>query len=85
MKEKKKLGKTERRLLTACVFFAVSGILMVCARQIPGFAEWYAVHIYQKLTAVVGRVTGLAPFSVVEIGLYVLLIMRPVTGVRTVV
>ncbi len=85
MKEKKKLGKTERRLLTACVFFAVSGILMVCARQIPGFAEWYAVHIYQKLTAVVGRVTGLAPFSVVEIGLYVLLIMLPVTGVRTVV
>ena len=85
MKQKKKLGKTERRLLTACVFFAVSGILMVCARQIPGFAEWYAVHIYQKLTAVVGRVTGLAPFSVVEIGLYVLLIMLPVTGVRTVV
>lgn len=85
MKEKKKLGKTERRLFAACVFFAVSGILMVCARQIPGFAEWYAVHIYQKLTAVVGRVTGLAPFSVVEIGLYVLLIMLPVTGVRTVV
>jgi len=85
MKEKKKLGKTERRLLTACVFFAVSGVLMVCARQIPGFAEWYSVHIYQKLTAVVGRVTGLAPFSVAEIGLYVLLIMLPVTGVRTVV
>ena len=85
MKEKKKLGKTERRLFAACVFFAVSGVLMVCARQIPGFAEWYAVHIYQKLTAVVGRVTGLAPFSVVEIGLYVLLIMLPVTGVRTVV
>lgn len=85
MKEKKKLGKTERRLFAACVFFAVSGVLMVCARQIPGFAEWYAVHIYQKLTAVVGRVTGLAPFSVVEIGLYVLLIMLPVTGVRTIV
>ncbi len=85
MKEKKKLGKTERRLFATCVFFAVSGVLMVCARQIPGFAEWYAVHIYQKLTAVVGRVTGLAPFSVVEIGLYVLLIMLPVTGVRTIV
>ena len=85
MKEKKKLGTTEKRLIAACVFLAAAGILLVCARQIPGFAEWYAVHIYQKLTAVVGRVTGLAPFSVVEIGLYVLLILLPVTGVRAVV
>ena len=85
MKEKKKLGTTEKRLIAACIFLAAAGILLVCARQIPGFAEWYAVHIYQKLTAVVGRVTGLAPFSIVEIGLYVLLILLPVTGVRAVV
>ena len=85
MKEKKKRGTAEKRLLAACVFLAGAGILMVCARQVPGFAEWYAVHIYQKLTAVTGRVTGLAPFSVVEIGLYVLLILLPVTGVGAVV
>ncbi len=85
MKEKKKRGTAEKRLLAACVFLAGAGILMVCARQVPGFAEWYAVHIYQKLTAVTGRVTGLAPFSVVEIGLYVLLILLPVTGIGTVV
>jgi len=85
MKEKKKRGTAEKRLLAACVFLAGAGILMVCARQVPGFAEWYAVHIYQKLTAVTGRVTGLAPFSVVEIGLYVLLILLPVTGIGAVV
>jgi len=85
MKEKKKRGTAEKRLLAACVFLAGAGILMVCARQVPGFAEWYAVHIYQKLTAVTGRVTGLAPFSVVEIGLYVLLILLPVTGLGAVV
>ena len=85
MKEKKKRGTAEKRLLAACVFLAGAGILIVCARQVPGFAEWYAVHIYQKLTAVTGRVTGLAPFSVVEIGLYVLLILLPVTGVGAVV
>lgn len=85
MEEKKKRGTTEKRLLAACVFLAAAGILMVCARQIPGFAEWYAVHIYQKLTAAVGRATGLAPFSVVEIGLYVLLILLPITGVHAIV
>lgn len=85
MKEEKRRGTIENRLLTACVFLAAAGILMVCARQEPGFAEWYAVHIYQKLTASIGRVTGLAPFSIVEIGLYVLLILIPVTGVRAAV
>lgn len=85
MEEKKQIGTTEKRLLTACVFLAATGILMVCARQVQGFAEWYAVHIYQYLVASVGRVTGLAPFSIVEIGLYVLLILLPVTGVRTIV
>lgn len=85
MKEEKRRGTIERRLLAACVFLAAAGILLVCARQAPGFAEWYAVHIYQYLTASVGRITGLAPFSVVEIGLYVLLIMIPVTGVRAAV
>lgn len=58
---------------------------MVCSREVPGFSEWYAVHIYQYLTAVIGRVTGLAPFSIVEMGLYVLLILLPVTGLHTII
>lgn len=85
MTEKKKRGTTEKRLITACVFLAAAGILMVCARQVPGFAEWYSIHIYQYLTAMIGRVTGLVPFSLVEMGLYVLLILFPVTGLRAVV
>lgn len=85
MIEKKRRGTTEKRLLAACVFLVAAGILMVCARQVQGFAEWYAVHIYQYLTAAIGRVTGLAPFSIVEMGLYILLIMLPVTGVRAIV
>ncbi len=85
MKEKKKTGKTEKRLLAACIFFAAAGVLMVCARQIPGFAEWYAVHIYRKLTTLFGRVTGMTPFSVVEFGLYLFLAWIPVLGIRMVV
>lgn len=85
MEEKKRRGTTEKRLLAACVFLAAAGILMVCARQAPGFAEWYAAHIYPYLVGSVGRITGLAPFSIVEIGLYVMLLLLPVTGVRTIV
>ena len=85
MKEKKKLGSTEKRLIAACIFLAAAGILLVCARQIPGFAEWYAVHIYRKLTTLFGRVTGMTPFSVVEFGLYLFLAWIPVSGIRMVV
>lgn len=85
MEEKKKSGLTEKRLLVACIFFAAAGALMVCARQLPGFAEWYAVHIYKKLTALFGRVTGMASFSIVEFGLYILLALIPISGVRMVV
>lgn len=81
MKEKRKLDTTEKRLLSACIFFATAGILMVCARQIAGFAEWYSVHIYKILTTLFGRVTGMAPFSIVEFGLYVFLLWIPVSGI----
>lgn len=85
MEEKKKAGKIEKRLLSACIFFAAAGVLMVCARQIPGFAEWYAVHIYKKLTALFGRVTGMAPFSIVEFGLYIFLAWIPASGIWMIV
>lgn len=85
MKEKKKIGKTEKRFLAVCFFSAAAGVLMVCARQIPGFAEWYAVHIYKKLTVLFGGVTGMAPFSIVEFGLYIFLAWIPVSGGRMIV
>ncbi|MCI8605551.1 MAG: DUF3810 domain-containing protein [Hungatella sp.] len=42
------------------------------ARNIEGFARWYSVHIYSVIVAVVGRICGLVPVSVVEFGLYAL-------------
>ncbi len=81
MKEKKKPGTIEKKLLAACIFLTAAGVLTVCARQIPGFAEWYSVHIYKVLTAVFGRVTGISPFSIVEFGLYALLVWIPVSGI----
>lgn len=71
MEEKKQIGITEKRLLSACVFLAIAGVLLVLSRWIPGFAEGYSVLVYAGVTAVLGRVTGLMPFSVAEFGLYV--------------
>lgn len=80
MEEKKKSGKTEKKFFAACLFSTAAGVLMVCAGKVPGFAEWYAVHIYRYLTAFYGRVSGAAPFSIAEFGLYVLLAWILISG-----
>ena len=68
----------------SCVLLLVSGILLFCAAKIPGFADGYAETIYPVLVRVIGHVTGAVPFSVVEIGLYVTILMLAVTLVRAV-
>lgn len=84
IKDRKRSGTTEKWLLAAGFFFAASAVLMVCARQAPGFAEWYAVHIYRKSAALFGRASGTAPFSIVEFGLYIVLAGIAASGVRMV-
>ena len=53
----------------------LTAILQVCARTLPVFGTWYAHHIYPWIVGSVGRVTGLFPFSVVEMGLYGLILL----------
>ncbi|MCI8514276.1 MAG: DUF3810 domain-containing protein [Lachnospiraceae bacterium] len=53
--------------------FAASFLLALAARKIPGFAEWYAVAIYPLFVNIVGRFLSFFPFSVVEIGLFLLI------------
>lgn len=78
----KKNTKVEKRLFTACICLAGSGGLTLCAVKLEGFAEWYALHVYPALVSVVGRIFGKFPFSVVEIGLYLLILLVLATGVR---
>lgn len=90
MKKSKKIvrkvkWKIKGKLLTACVCLAISGILILCAAKLEGFAEWYAGHIYPVLVSVIGRVTGIFPFSVVEIGLYLGIVLLIGTAVWTIV
>lgn len=85
MKQKKRKGTTEMRFWSAWGFLSISGVLLVLAKWIPEFAEWYAVHIYSKCTAVIGGTTGLFPFSIAEFGLYLLLLLVPVSGIYTLI
>ena len=49
-------------------------VLQLCARQVSGFATWYAHHIYPALVGTIGRFFGIFPFSVVEFLLYILIV-----------
>lgn len=74
--------KTECRLIFACGCLAVSGGLTLCAVKISGFAEWYATHIYPVLVSCIGRLSGIVPFSLVEIGLYLMIALIIGTGIH---
>ena len=52
------------------VLAAVSGLLGLCARTVPGFAQFYSVTVYPLLAGTLGRLCSLFPFSLSEIGLY---------------
>lgn len=63
--------KIIKNLLAGGVLLLVlAGILQFAARKIPGFGQWYAVTIYPWIVGIYGRICGLVPFSVVEMGLY---------------
>jgi hypothetical protein len=62
-----------RTYLTYLILLAVILALNLSARHIPGFAEWYAVTVYPVFPETVSRLFSLVPFSVVEIGLYLLI------------
>ncbi len=67
----KKTGRRNRIFLVlGLLFFAAALALEISARQVAGFAEWYARGPYKAIVETVGRFFGIFPFSVVEILLY---------------
>ena len=52
------------------VLLLAAGGLLIAARKVPGFAEWYSSTIYPILVTVIGGAAGLVPISVVEFLLY---------------
>lgn len=58
-------------MLAAGVLTVISLILQWLARTWQAFADFYAQTVYRFFVATVGRVMSVFPFSVVEIGLYI--------------
>lgn len=55
---------------------------MAAARNIDGFADWYGANIYPLLAGVLGRISGLMSFSLVETGLYGMILVSVFYGIR---
>lgn len=81
--EKKRFFTREDRwyLITTVYLLVAAGVLQVVARQIVGFGQWYATHIYPVIVNVWGRICGIFPFSVLEIGGYLVLAGLLVYGI----
>lgn len=84
IKQRKRLSVIEKRMLASCLFLLLTGGLPLCAFNISGFAEWYAGNIYPVWANTLGRLTGVFPFSIVEMGLYAAIAVVSVTGIRTI-
>ena len=93
MLEKRALKKTQnngnqpqggkRDLLLWGGLCCISLLLNLAARLVPGFGEWYAVHVYPIFVGTLGRLCSLVPFSVIEILLYAgaVLLVAGIAGV----
>lgn len=70
-------------VLLILVFLGAALLLQLAARKVPGFGQWYAVTIYPLITGSLGRFMGIFPFSVTELGLYLLIVLFVVSLVRS--
>ena len=67
---KRRKRRVKKRVLIPLILLAVSVALMAASVYVDGFADWHTEHIYPALTGSIGRIFGLVPTSVAEIGLY---------------
>lgn len=81
-KQQRKHKRPWRRITAAVILLLVSAVLMILSARVPDFAEWYSEHIYPLAVNSIGRVSGTVPFSVSEIGIYILLILFVATLIR---
>ena len=65
-----------KKIFAAGVIMSILSVLLsLCARKVPGFAQAYSVTIYPVLKGIFARIFGIFPFSVSEVGLYLLLLL----------
>ena len=71
-------------LLSGVCLLGLAGILALLARSAAGFSDWYYETVYSLLVSTIGRLMGAAPFSVVEVLLYLLILWVIVSAGRVV-
>lgn len=65
-----------KKIFAAGVIMSILSVLLsLCARKVTGFAQAYSVTIYPVLKGIFARIFGIFPFSVSEVGLYLLLLL----------
>lgn len=80
--ERRKADRTAAAAAAGAALTAVSWGLLAAARKADGFSEWYAGCVYPVLTGSLGRLSGLFPFSVVELGLYIVIVYAAFMPIR---
>jgi len=82
-KKNNKIINKKAGIVSGIVLLTVSGILLSCAKNIPGFAQWYAVNVYSVLVGMIGRFFGYFPISVVEMLLYISMTVLILAAIKT--
>lgn len=67
--------KNKKKILRGFLKFGAAAIMLLLARLLPGFADWYAKTIYKILVNIFGRIFGLFPFSVIEFMIYIVILL----------
>ena len=74
-RSRRNAGRIKKSVLIPLLLLAVAMLLMAASVYIDGFADWYAAWFYPVSAGAFGRVFGLVPTSVAEIGLYLTVII----------
>lgn len=65
-----KAGRSGKKLIVAAIMAVAAFGLQCAARGTPSFGTWYAETMYPIFVGTMGRITGVIPVSVVELGIY---------------
>lgn len=75
-------GKNKIFSMAGIILLMSAWLLRQAAGSIAGFADLYGMYVYPILESTIGRAAGIFPFSVVEIGLYSLILVCIFYGIK---
>lgn len=67
------VSQSQRSCLVGILLLMLTAIFQLAARLFSGFATWYSHRIYPILVGTIGRLSGVFPISLAELGLYCLI------------